>query len=69
MWWPGVASTIQKGATTGTTLSSTRKDQILKEKKHGLGYEVYMASAEYMDMIEASPQMEDGNQPIVDDME
>jgi hypothetical protein len=28
-----------------------------------------MASAEYMDMIEASPQMEDGNQPTVDDME
>jgi hypothetical protein len=39
------------------------------EKKHEFGYEICMASAEHMGMTEASPQMEDGNQPTVDDLE
>ena len=50
-------------------LEALHEDQVLKEKKHGLGYEVCMASAEYMDMTEASPEMEDGNQCTVDDLE
>ena len=50
-------------------LEALHEDQVLKEKKHGLGYEVCMASAEYMDMTDASPQMEDVNQCTVDDLE
>ena len=50
-------------------LEALHEDHVLKEMKHGLGYEVCMASAEYTDMTEASPQMEDGNQCTVDDLE
>jgi hypothetical protein len=51
-------------------LEALHEDQVLVEKKHGLGYdEVCMTSAEYTDMAEASPQMEDGNQPTIDDLE
>lgn len=50
-------------------LEALHEDHVLKEMKHGLGYEVCMASAEYTDMTEASPQMEDGNQCNVDDLE
>jgi len=45
------------------------QDQALKEEKYGLGYEVNMTSAEPLDATEASPQMEDGNQPTVDELE
>ena len=34
-----------------------------------LGYEVHMTSAEPIDVIPASPQMEDGNQPTIDELE
>ena len=37
-------------------LEALHEDHVLKEMKHGLGYEVCMASAEYTDMTEASPQ-------------
>ena len=50
-------------------LEALHEDRFLVAKKHGLGYEVCMASAEYMDMAEASPEMEDGNQCTVDDLE
>ena len=50
-------------------LEALHEDHVLKEMKHGLGYEVCMASAEYTDMTEASPKMEDGNQCTVDDLE
>ena len=36
---------------------------------HGLGYKVGMTSTEFVDPTEASPQMEDGNQPTIDDLE
>jgi hypothetical protein len=45
------------------------EDQVLEKKKHGIGYQVCMASTEFMDMTEAAPQMEDGNQSTVDDLE
>jgi hypothetical protein len=50
-------------------LKALHEDQVLKEKKHVLGYEVCMVSAEYMDLAETSPPMEDGNQPTFDDLE
>jgi hypothetical protein len=45
------------------------EDQTLKEEKYGLVYEVHMTSAEPIDVIAASPQMEDGNQPTSDELE
>ena len=50
-------------------LEALHQDQALKEEKYGLGYEVNMTSAEPLDATEASPQMEDGNQPTVDELE
>ena len=50
-------------------LEALHQDQALKEEKYGLGYEVHMTSAEPLDATEASPQMKDGNQPTVDELE
>ena len=45
------------------------EDQTLKEEKYGLGNEVHMTSAEPINVVAASPQMEDGNQPTTDELE
>lgn len=50
-------------------LEALHKGHPLKEKRHGLGYEVCMTSTEFTEPTEASPQMEDGNQPTIDDRE
>jgi hypothetical protein len=50
-------------------LEALHEDQILIEKRCGLGYEVCMTSAKLIDLTEASPQIEDGNQPTIDDLE
>ena len=41
----------------------------MKEKRHGLGYQVCMTSTEFVDPTEAYPEMGDGNQPTIDDLE
>jgi hypothetical protein len=41
----------------------------LKEEKYGLGYEVHMTSIELIDVTPASPQMEDRQQPTIDELE
>ena len=48
-------------------LKALHEYQTLIEKRYGLGYEVCMTSAELIDMAEASPQIEDGNQPTIDE--
>jgi len=50
-------------------LNALHQDEVLKEEKYGLGYEVNMTSTEPLDATEASPQMEDGNQPTTDELE
>jgi hypothetical protein len=40
-----------------------------EKEKYGLGYEVHMTSTEPIDVVLASPQMEDGNQPTMDELE
>ena len=50
-------------------LEALHKGHPLKEKRRGLGYEVCMTWTEYIEPTEASPQMEDGNQPTIDDRE
>ena len=52
-----------------TQLDALHEDQALKETKYGLGYEVHMTSIEPIDATTASPQMEDGNQPTIDELE
>jgi hypothetical protein len=50
-------------------LDALREDKRLKEEKYGLGYEVHMTSIELIDVTPASPQMEDGQQPTIDELE
>jgi hypothetical protein len=50
-------------------LEALQQDQTLKEEKYGLGYAVNMTSAEPLDATKASPQIEDGNQPTIDELE
>ena len=50
-------------------LDALHEDQTLKEEKYGLGNEVHMTSAEPINVVAASPQMEDGNQPTTDELE
>jgi hypothetical protein len=50
-------------------LNALREDKRLKEEKYGLGYEVHMTSIELIDVTPASPQMEDGQQPTIDELE
>ena len=50
-------------------LNALHGDQILKEEKYGLGYEVHMTSVEPIDATSVPPQMEDGNQPTIDELE
>jgi hypothetical protein len=45
------------------------EDKILKEEKYGLGYEVHMTFIEPIDVTPASPQMEDGHQLTIDELE
>ena len=52
-----------------TQLDALHEDQALKETKYGLGYEVHMTFIEPIDATTASPQMEDGNQPTIDELE
>jgi hypothetical protein len=41
----------------------------LKEEKYGLGYKVHMTSIEPIDVTPASPQMEDGHQLTMDELD
>jgi hypothetical protein len=50
-------------------LEALQQDKKLKEKKYGLGYQVCRTSAKLVDATMASPQMEDGNQPTIDELE
>ena len=52
-----------------TQLDALHEDQALKETKYGLGYEVHITSIEPIDATTASPQMEDGNQSTIDELE
>jgi hypothetical protein len=50
-------------------LDALHEDKILKKEKYGLGYEVHMTSIESIDVTPTSPQMEDGHQPTIDELE
>jgi hypothetical protein len=50
-------------------LDALREDKILKEEKYGLGYEVHIASIKPIDVTLASPEMEDGHQLTIDELE
>jgi hypothetical protein len=50
-------------------LDALHEDKILKEEKYGLGYEVHMTSIEPIDVTPASPQMDDGHQPAIEELE
>lgn len=50
-------------------LDALHDDQVLKQEKYDLGYEVNMTAVEPIDVTPASPQMEDGNQPTIDELE
>jgi hypothetical protein len=50
-------------------LDALHEDKILKEGKYGLRYEVHMTSIELIDVTPASPQMEDGHQLAIDELE
>uniref|UniRef100_J3MCF0 RNA-directed DNA polymerase n=1 Tax=Oryza brachyantha TaxID=4533 RepID=J3MCF0_ORYBR len=50
-------------------LKALREGKELKDKKYELGYEVCMTSSMLIDTTAASPQMDDGNQPTVDELE
>jgi hypothetical protein len=49
--------------------NALHQDGVLKEEKYGLGYEVNMTSTKPLDATEAPSQIEDGNQPTVDELE
>jgi hypothetical protein len=50
-------------------LDALHEDQTLRKEKYGLGYEVHMTSTKPIDAVPASPQMEDGSQPTMDELE
>jgi hypothetical protein len=58
-----------EGSLSQAPLDALHEDKILNEEKYGLGYDVHMTSIEPIDVTSASPQIKDGHQPTIDELE